>query len=69
MKAWKLAALNQANDEAIAIEDEGHTIERFNDYHWRVDGRIDVWPSSKKYMVRGVVREYEHLQDIFEHNI
>lgn len=58
--------LKEANEQAIELEDAGHTIERFNDYHWRIDGHIDVWPSSKKFMRNWLVKHYRNLQDIFE---
>jgi hypothetical protein len=63
MKEWKRIALEEALDEAIAIEDSGNKVERFTDYHWRING-IDVWPSSKKYMKNGVVQHYKNLKDV-----
>lgn len=56
--------LAEGNEEVIELEDDGHEITRFTDYHWRIDG-MDVWPSSKKFVKRQLVREYEHLKDIF----
>ena len=65
--AWKKVALEQAKVDAIEIEDDGHTVQMFTDYHWRIDG-IDVWPSSKKFMKGGVVRKYKRLQNILKTN-
>lgn len=65
----KIINLREANEQAVELEDEGHTIERFTDYHWRIDGRIDVWPSSKKFMRNGMVRLYKRLPDIFKQNL
>lgn len=64
--AWKKVALEQARVDAIKIEDDGHKVQMFTDYHWRIDG-IDVWPSSKKFMVGGVVRRYKRLENILQH--
>lgn len=63
--AWKSAALREAQEVVIDIEDAGHEVLRCTDHHWKIDG-IDVWPSSKKYMKHGLVKEYEHLQEIFK---
>lgn len=66
MKAWQHAALAAAEVEAAALEDAGHTIIRLSDYHWRIDDKIDVWPSRKKFMLKGgtVVMHYHQLQDV-----
>lgn len=64
MKAWKVEAYKQANKEVVALEDEGHMIERLTDYHWRINGLIDVWPSSKKYQKAGRVRTYKKLKEV-----
>lgn len=63
-KLQKRLNLEKANEEIIEIEDEGHQVERFTDYHWRIEG-IDVWPSSRKFMKRKIINHYKHLKDIF----
>lgn len=64
MKLWKRNNLEKANTEIQEIEDAGHKVQMFTDWHWNIDG-IDVWPTSKKYMRNGVVKVYEKLSDIF----
>lgn len=56
--------LKEGMEEIYEIEDDGHEVMRFTDYHWRIDG-MDVWPSAKKFMKRRIVRTYDHLKDIF----
>jgi len=60
---WKKEALEKAEFDVIKIEDNGHTVERLTDYHWKING-IDVWPSSKKYMKNGVIRKYNKIADV-----
>lgn len=64
----KLNNLQQSLDEVILLEDEGHRVDRFSDVHWRIDDLVDVWPSTKKYMIRDgrwEVSFFETLSDIF----
>lgn len=56
--AWKKIAYEKACEEIYEIEDLGHEVLRLTDYHWKING-IDVWPSSKKYMVNGIVKTYQ----------
>ena len=65
---WKQAAYEEAQRDVIAIEDEGHEVLRLTDWHWRIDGKVDVWPSSKKYMVLAEhrVRKYSRLTELFK---
>ena len=65
MKTWKIQAYNQASNEIVEIEDNGHKVIRFNDYHWRIDNEIDIWPSTKKFMKNGQVKKYSTLKEIF----
>jgi hypothetical protein len=68
-KLWKKGNLEKAQGEIIEIEDAGHEVTRFTDVHWRIDGKIDVWPSSKKYMhLDGFwqVEHYQNINDIFK---
>ena len=67
-KMQKAINLAEANDHFIVLQDAGHAIETFTDYHWRIDG-LDVWPSSKKYMQNGVVREYSTLLKLFGYKV
>lgn len=63
---WKVLALDEALEQIIEIEDAGHEVVRYTDYHWKIDG-VDVYPSSKKYIKDGVVGEYENLFDLIKH--
>lgn len=59
MKEWSRYALEKAREDVIELEDEGHDVMRYTDYHWVIDGEIDVWPSTKKYKKRnGKVETY-----------
>ena len=62
--AWKIRALMEAEEDIIYVEDAGHKVERFTDWHWRIDG-IDFYPSTLKYMKNKVVTEYKSLLDHF----
>jgi len=67
-KLLRKSNLEQAEHDIATIEDEGHLVERFTAFHWRVDDLIDVWPSSKKFMVRDGnfrVRIYNQMKEIF----
>lgn len=60
--------LIKAEEEIAELEDCGHTVERFGDFHWRIDDYYDVWPSSKKYMKKdgnGKSGKYNRMKDIF----
>ncbi len=46
---------------------DDHKIEQLSEWHFRIDGRIDVWPSTKKFMIRGQsVSNYNQIKEIFE---
>lgn len=64
MKISRAIAYSEAQREVIGIEDAGNRVERLTDYHWRVNGKIDWWPSGKKYQInKGNVRQYEDIKD------
>ena len=66
-KLTRKKAYEEANEEVIELEDAGHQVTRFTDWHWRIDDKIDVWPGNKKYMkLDGFyqVKRYEKLKDI-----
>lgn len=64
MKQWKRINLKEAIDEVIEIEDSEIRVDRLTDFHWKING-IDVWPSTKKYMVNGEIKKYNKLNEIF----
>lgn len=35
------------------LEDSGITVEQFSPHHFRVEGKIDIWPGKKKYWITG----------------
>ena len=48
--------------EILASDPEKFTLDCFNDgKHIRVNGLVDVWPGTKKYMVRNVGQKYAKL--------
>lgn len=63
MALWKKQNLKEAEEEIIAIEDDGHHVFRCTDYHWKIND-MDVWPSVKKFMKNGVVKHYQKLKEI-----
>lgn len=69
MKAWQRRNLKEALDDVILLEDEGHTVERLNDWHWRING-VNVWPTTKKYQKKlsSVVHTYQKLSNILHKN-
>lgn len=64
MKIVNQCNYEEALRDIIGIEDDGHKVQRFNDWHWRIDNYIDVWPSSKKYRKNGKILHYNRLTDI-----
>jgi hypothetical protein len=64
MKSWKKINFKRAQAEEIEIMDLGHSIVRFTDYHWRIDDKIDVWPSTRKYLKGGKIGFYEKMKDV-----
>lgn len=61
--AWKIRALEEANDLWVELHDEGHKLEKLTDYHWRYKG-VNIWPSSKKYQTAdGTVKEYSDFKE------
>lgn len=41
-----------------------YAVEQFSEYHFRINSRLDVWPTSKKWYDRKTGRkgEYEELE-------
>ena len=63
--AWKKRAYSQFVYEGMHILSDTHEVVELSPYHFRIDGKIDLWPSSKKFMKNGRVGKYEKLEDIF----
>lgn len=59
-RAWKV----EAYKKAVEVVDMGYELEKFTDWHWRLNGIIDIWPSSQKYMVGKQVKHYQNLKEI-----
>ncbi len=61
---WKKEAFKNFEETQSELSDD-HEIVSFSKYHYRIDGKIDVWPSSKKYRKDGIIRKYGSLKEIF----
>jgi hypothetical protein len=62
--AWKV-------DEGKKIEAliaKGFKIQKFTDFHFRINSKVDVWPSKGKYWVLGtqIKGKYYKLEDLLE---
>jgi hypothetical protein len=63
-KTWKLRNLRQAEDDFGRLVAYDHEILQLDEgYHFRINGRLDVWPSTKKwYDIKSHAKgEYENL--------
>jgi len=56
--AWKIAALKEARESLIDLEDDGMKLEMLTDYHWRFKN-WNIWPSSQLAMKAGVKRKWK----------
>ena len=61
--AWTPEARAEAYEELEAFKDAGVEVKICKDYHWLING-IEVFPSTKKYRLNGVVGTYEKLSDL-----
>lgn len=65
-KYQRQKSLDEFGNLQSELSDE-HTIEQFSKYHFRVDGKIDVWPSGKKFQKQNQsVQNYNEIKDIFD---
>ncbi len=61
MKTWKKLNLRKANEELIELLDDGHKIDLLTDWHWRIDGVVDIYPSTKTYNLFNT-KEYKQYE-------
>lgn len=55
--------------EAIKIlSNKGFHVKQFSDHHFRINGKVDVWPSKNKYHVLGTDKrgKYRAIEEIIE---
>lgn len=54
----KLRKLNLSSSEESfeILTAHDHVVQQFSPVHFRIDGRIDVWPSTKKWFDRVTFR-------------
>lgn len=57
--------MEEAEQDLYELEGQ-FEVTRFTDYHWRFNDKIDVWPTSKKYMVRNGFWKVLSYKDLFE---
>lgn len=48
-KAKRLHNLSQGERALEILVATGFNVHQFSEYHFRVGGRLDVWPTSKKW--------------------
>lgn len=48
-KATKQANLEIGYEEVDILIAQDHEVRQFDDYHFRINRRLDVWPSTKKW--------------------
>lgn len=58
------------HEEITGLARRGFQTEQFNDYHYRINGILDVWPTKQKYHhlptnERGVFKNYAWLIEKF----
>jgi len=66
MKVSRRTNLSEAEQDSVLIEDMGIRIERFTDFHWRLNDKIDIWPSSKKFMIRDGFHKVRFFSSLLE---
>jgi hypothetical protein len=60
MKAAKFQNLQQGKTDLETLVAYDYTVEQFSDYHFRINGRLDVWPSSRRYYDQKTQRKGEY---------
>jgi hypothetical protein len=45
----RAARLPKRTEALLALRAEGYEIEKKTEYHFRVNGRLDVWPTHNRY--------------------
>jgi len=67
MAKWTAEEEREALETLEAFENAGVEVKKYRDTHWSING-IEVFPSTKKYRLNGVVGTYEKLSDLAKIN-
>ena len=61
---WKI----KEGEKIEQLRSKGYTVQKFTDFHFRINNKIDVWPSVGKYWVKGtkVKGRYYDLNSLLE---
>ena len=57
---WRLKNLAEGEEQMDILIAKDFHVERFSDYHFRINDRLDVWPSTKKWYDRLTMRKGEY---------
>lgn len=60
-KTEKIQNLSQGAKDLEVLVALDYKVHQFTEYHFRIEGEMDVWPSVKKYMRFGQVYNYDNL--------
>jgi hypothetical protein len=60
MKAAKFQNLQLGKTDLKTLVSYDYTVEQFSDYHFRINGPLDVWPSSRRYYDQKTQRKGEY---------
>ncbi len=42
-------SLDNGTDSILEMQEHGYTVERLSPYQWRVNERLDLYPTNRKY--------------------
>jgi len=64
-KAQRALNLSQGEFALERLVAFDYRVSQFSEYHFRVNERLDIWPTSKKYYDQKTMRkgEYDDLED------
>lgn len=68
-KLTKIANLNASKEALEVLVAHDYEVYQLSEYHFRINRRLDIWPSSKKWydlktMAKG---QYEDLEKFVKH--
>lgn len=63
--------LSESYTQLQELKAYGYKVEEFETWHWRIsypdsDMEVDVWPTSKKYWIKGSYQGSSEYKDLFE---
>lgn len=56
MSKKKKRTEDEIRNDLLALQNEGYKVVQYGNTHWRIftgNQAVDIWPTSKKYMVTG----------------